>query len=168
MAKSGARTGFWAKQARVGALLVVGLVLLVYAVILVGRIFDVFAERYTVITLLPSVAGLRTGAPVTLVLVGVPTPDMKIPDIPLIDVFGRGGALKSSWYGDCLPTRDFPVLIDLYLSGRFPHWAPPARDSPPACAACCRPRCCSLPPGGWPGTNALGAHPTCATCAQRH
>ena len=39
----------------------------------------------------------------TVVLVGVPTPDMKIPDLPLIDVFGRGGALKSSWYGDCLP-----------------------------------------------------------------
>src|SRR6195952_691041 len=55
----------------------------------------------------------------TVVLVGVPTPDMKLPDIPLIDVFGRGGALKSSWYGDCLPSRDFPMLIDLYLQGRF-------------------------------------------------
>ena len=55
----------------------------------------------------------------TLVLVGVPTPDMKIPDIPLIDVFGRGGALKSSWYGDCLPSRDFPMLVDLYQQGRL-------------------------------------------------
>ena len=55
----------------------------------------------------------------TVVLVGVPTPDMKIPDIPLIDVFGRGGALKSSWYGDCLPTRDFPMLVDLYRQGRL-------------------------------------------------
>jgi S-(hydroxymethyl)mycothiol dehydrogenase len=55
----------------------------------------------------------------TVVLVGVPTPDMKIPDIPLIDVFGRGGALKSSWYGDCLPSRDFPMLVDLYLRGRL-------------------------------------------------
>jgi len=55
----------------------------------------------------------------TVVLVGVPTPDMRIPDIPLIDVFGRGGALKSSWYGDCLPSRDFPVLVDLYLQGRL-------------------------------------------------
>jgi S-(hydroxymethyl)mycothiol dehydrogenase len=55
----------------------------------------------------------------TLVLVGVPTPDMRIPDIPLIDVFGRGGALKSSWYGDCLPTRDFPMLVDLYQQGRL-------------------------------------------------
>jgi S-(hydroxymethyl)mycothiol dehydrogenase len=55
----------------------------------------------------------------TVVLVGVPTPDMKVPDLPLIDVFGRGGALKSSWYGDCLPTRDFPVLVDLYQQGRL-------------------------------------------------
>jgi S-(hydroxymethyl)mycothiol dehydrogenase len=55
----------------------------------------------------------------TLVLVGVPTPDMKVPDLPLIDVFGRGGALKSSWYGDCLPSRDFPMLVDLYLQGRL-------------------------------------------------
>jgi S-(hydroxymethyl)mycothiol dehydrogenase len=55
----------------------------------------------------------------TVVLVGVPTPEMKVPDIPLIDVFGRGGALKSSWYGDCLPSRDFPMLVDLYLQGRL-------------------------------------------------
>jgi S-(hydroxymethyl)mycothiol dehydrogenase len=55
----------------------------------------------------------------TVVLVGVPTPDMRIPDIPLIDVFGRGGALKSSWYGDCLPTRDFPMLVSLYRQGRL-------------------------------------------------
>jgi S-(hydroxymethyl)mycothiol dehydrogenase len=54
-----------------------------------------------------------------LVLVGVPTPDMKVPDLPLIDVFGRGGALKSSWYGDCLPSRDFPMLVDLYRQGRL-------------------------------------------------
>lgn len=66
MVKSGARSGFWQKQARVGALLVVGILLLIYAVYLVGKIFDVFAERYTVVTLLPSVAGLRSGAPVTL------------------------------------------------------------------------------------------------------
>ena len=54
----------------------------------------------------------------TVVLVGVPTPDMKI-ELPLIDIFGRGGSLKSSWYGDCLPSRDFPMLIDLYLQGRL-------------------------------------------------
>jgi S-(hydroxymethyl)mycothiol dehydrogenase len=55
----------------------------------------------------------------TVVLVGVPTPEMKVPDLPLIDVFGRGGALKSSWYGDCLPDRDFPMLVDLYQQGRL-------------------------------------------------
>ncbi|MEV4092724.1 S-(hydroxymethyl)mycothiol dehydrogenase [Streptosporangium saharense] len=54
----------------------------------------------------------------TVVLVGVPTPEMTV-ELPLLDVFGRGGALKSSWYGDCLPSRDFPLLIDLYLQGRL-------------------------------------------------
>jgi S-(hydroxymethyl)mycothiol dehydrogenase len=54
----------------------------------------------------------------TLVLVGVPAPGMMV-ELPLLDVFGRGGALKSSWYGDCLPSRDFPMLIDLYLQGRL-------------------------------------------------
>jgi S-(hydroxymethyl)mycothiol dehydrogenase len=53
-----------------------------------------------------------------LVQVGVPNPTMTI-DLPMIELFGRGGALKSSWYGDCLPTRDFPVLIDLYLRGKL-------------------------------------------------
>lgn len=54
----------------------------------------------------------------TVVLVGVPTPEMTL-ELPLLDVFGRGGSLKSSWYGDCLPGRDFPMLIDLYLQGRL-------------------------------------------------
>ncbi|MEE4591903.1 S-(hydroxymethyl)mycothiol dehydrogenase [Streptomyces sp. DSM 41524] len=54
----------------------------------------------------------------TVVLVGVPTPEMKL-ELPLLDVFGRGGSLKSSWYGDCLPDRDFPMLIDLYQQGRL-------------------------------------------------
>ncbi|MET9363780.1 S-(hydroxymethyl)mycothiol dehydrogenase [Streptomyces sp. NPDC006632] len=54
----------------------------------------------------------------TVVLVGVPTPDMTL-ELPLLDVFGRGGALKSSWYGDCLPSRDFPMLVDLHQQGRI-------------------------------------------------
>jgi S-(hydroxymethyl)mycothiol dehydrogenase len=54
----------------------------------------------------------------TLVQVGVPTPDMRI-ELPMIEFFGRGGRLKPSWYGDCLPSRDFPMLIELYLSGRL-------------------------------------------------
>jgi S-(hydroxymethyl)mycothiol dehydrogenase len=55
----------------------------------------------------------------TLVQVGVPSPDMRI-DLPMIEFFGRGGRLRPSWYGDCLPSRDFPVMIDLYLQGRLP------------------------------------------------
>lgn len=54
----------------------------------------------------------------TLVQVGVPEPEMTL-ELPLIDLFSRGGAVKSSWYGDCLPSRDFPILIDLYLRGRL-------------------------------------------------
>jgi len=54
----------------------------------------------------------------TVVQVGVPNPEMRI-DIPMIDFFGRGGALKPSWYGDCLPSRDFPLYTDLYLQGRL-------------------------------------------------
>jgi S-(hydroxymethyl)mycothiol dehydrogenase len=54
----------------------------------------------------------------TLVQVGVPTPDMRI-DLPMIEFFGRGGRLRPSWYGDCLPSRDFPLLVDLYLQGRL-------------------------------------------------
>jgi S-(hydroxymethyl)mycothiol dehydrogenase len=54
----------------------------------------------------------------TLVQVGVPDPSMTV-ELPMIELFGRGGALKSSWYGDCLPSRDFPMLVDLYLSGRL-------------------------------------------------
>jgi S-(hydroxymethyl)mycothiol dehydrogenase len=54
-----------------------------------------------------------------VVLVGVPTPDMRL-ELPLLEMFGRGGALKSSWYGDCLPSRDFPMLVDLHLDGRLP------------------------------------------------
>ena len=53
------------------------------------------------------------------VLVGVPSPEMTW-EVPMIDIFSRGGSLKSSWYGDCLPTRDFPILVDSYLAGRFP------------------------------------------------
>jgi S-(hydroxymethyl)mycothiol dehydrogenase len=54
----------------------------------------------------------------TVVLVGVPTPEMKL-ELPLLDVFGRGGALKSSWYGDCLPSRDFPMLVSHYRQGNL-------------------------------------------------
>ncbi|MEQ1786554.1 MAG: S-(hydroxymethyl)mycothiol dehydrogenase [Acidimicrobiales bacterium] len=55
----------------------------------------------------------------TVVQVGVPNPEMRI-ELPMIDFFGRGGRLKPSWYGDCLPSRDFPMLVDLHLQGRLP------------------------------------------------
>ena len=76
----------------------------------------------------------------TVVLVGVPTPEMKVPDLPLVDVFSRGGARKSSWYGDCLPSRDFPMLVDLYRQGgststrssprrsSWTRWRPPSSE----------------------------------------
>jgi len=55
----------------------------------------------------------------TVVLVGVPRPEMTL-ELPMLDLFGRGGALKSSWYGDCLPSRDFPTLATLFRQGRLP------------------------------------------------
>jgi S-(hydroxymethyl)mycothiol dehydrogenase len=55
----------------------------------------------------------------TLVQVGVPTPEMRI-ELPFSELFGRGGRIKPSWYGDCLPSRDFPKLVDLHLQGRLP------------------------------------------------
>ncbi len=54
----------------------------------------------------------------TVVLVGVPSPAAKV-ELPMLEIFGRGGAMKSSWYGDCLPSRDFPMLVDLYMQGRL-------------------------------------------------
>jgi len=55
----------------------------------------------------------------TAVLVGVPNPAMVL-ELPLIEVFGHGGAVKSSWYGDCLPERDFPLMVELWQQGRLP------------------------------------------------
>jgi S-(hydroxymethyl)mycothiol dehydrogenase len=55
----------------------------------------------------------------TVVMVGVPRPEMTL-ELPLLDFFGRGGSLKSSWYGDCLPSRDFPTLVALFRQGRLP------------------------------------------------
>jgi len=55
----------------------------------------------------------------TLVQVGVPSPEMRL-ELPFQELFGRGGRIKPSWYGDCLPSRDFPLLVDLHLQGRLP------------------------------------------------
>lgn len=54
----------------------------------------------------------------TLVQVGVPSPEMRL-ELPMLDFFSRGGSLRPSWYGDCLPSRDFPAFIHLYLQGRL-------------------------------------------------
>ncbi len=54
----------------------------------------------------------------TLVQVGVPTREMHI-GLPMIEFFGRGWRLKPSWYGDRLPSRDFPILNYLYVNGRL-------------------------------------------------
>jgi S-(hydroxymethyl)mycothiol dehydrogenase len=54
----------------------------------------------------------------TVVVVGVPDPAMTL-TLPMIDIFGRGGAIKPSWYGDALPTRDFPMLVDLHRAGKL-------------------------------------------------
>lgn len=54
----------------------------------------------------------------TCVMIGVHGPDAAI-TLPLQQLFGLGGALRVSWYGDCLPSRDFPLLCDLYLKGQL-------------------------------------------------
>ncbi|NHW87994.1 S-(hydroxymethyl)mycothiol dehydrogenase, partial [Escherichia coli] len=48
-----------------------------------------------------------------------PSSSMQL-DMPLLDLFLRGGSYKTSWYGDCLPARDMPMLVDLHLQGRLP------------------------------------------------
>jgi S-(hydroxymethyl)mycothiol dehydrogenase len=52
----------------------------------------------------------------TCTLIGVPDPTMNI-EVPMLQFFGLGGNLRVSWYGDCLPSRDFPLLSNWYLSG---------------------------------------------------
>ena len=54
-----------------------------------------------------------------VVLVGVPTTTMKL-ELPFLDVFSHGGVIKPSWYGDCLPERDFPMYVSLFQQGKFP------------------------------------------------
>jgi phospholipid/cholesterol/gamma-HCH transport system substrate-binding protein len=61
-----AHRGFDWRRLRVGALVIVGLSLFAYGLYRVGKIFDVFASRYTLVTMVNDVAGLREGAPVTL------------------------------------------------------------------------------------------------------
>ena len=54
----------------------------------------------------------------TCVLIGVPAPDAEL-RVPLPRFFDLGGALRVTWYGDCLPTRDFPLLAEWYRTGQL-------------------------------------------------
>lgn len=54
----------------------------------------------------------------TCVVIGVAGRDAMV-DLPFAQFFDLGGSLKVSWYGDCLPTRDFPLLADWYAQGRL-------------------------------------------------
>jgi phospholipid/cholesterol/gamma-HCH transport system substrate-binding protein len=60
------REGFRARQLRVAALAIGALAIFAWAVVRVGSLFDVFTPRYEVTTLVPTAAGLREGAPVTV------------------------------------------------------------------------------------------------------
>jgi phospholipid/cholesterol/gamma-HCH transport system substrate-binding protein len=55
-----------ASQVRVGVVIAVGLLVLAFGIYQVGRLFDVFASRYSLFTLVENSAGLSSGAPVTL------------------------------------------------------------------------------------------------------
>jgi S-(hydroxymethyl)mycothiol dehydrogenase len=54
----------------------------------------------------------------TCVIIGVADRKTSV-DIPYANLFDLGGAIKPSWYGDCLPTRDFPLLADWYKQGQL-------------------------------------------------
>jgi S-(hydroxymethyl)mycothiol dehydrogenase len=51
-------------------------------------------------------------------LIGVPGRDSTM-TLELPRFFDLGGSLRVSWYGDCLPSRDFPLLIDQYRLGEL-------------------------------------------------
>jgi len=54
----------------------------------------------------------------TCVLIGVPGPGPTL-TLDLQRFFDTGGHLCVSWYGDCLPTRDFPLLAEWYRQGQL-------------------------------------------------
>lgn len=54
----------------------------------------------------------------TCVLIGVPGPGPTL-ELPLQKFFDLGGSFRVSWYGDCLPTRDFPLLAEWYRQGQL-------------------------------------------------
>jgi S-(hydroxymethyl)mycothiol dehydrogenase len=54
----------------------------------------------------------------TCVFIGVPGPGPTL-QLELQRFFDLGGHFCVSWYGDCLPTRDFPLLADWYRQGQL-------------------------------------------------
>ena len=54
----------------------------------------------------------------TCVLIGVPGPGPRL-DIEMQQFFDLGGSLTVSWYGNCIPARDFPILADWYSQGKL-------------------------------------------------
>ena len=49
-------------------------------------------------------------------LIGVPGPGPVL-ELPMQQFFDLGGSLRVSWYGDCLPSRDFPMLTGWHRQG---------------------------------------------------
>jgi S-(hydroxymethyl)mycothiol dehydrogenase len=54
----------------------------------------------------------------TCVLIGVPGPGPRL-DMELQQFFDLGGSLTVSWYGNCIPARDFPMLAEWYRQGKL-------------------------------------------------
>jgi S-(hydroxymethyl)mycothiol dehydrogenase len=54
----------------------------------------------------------------TCVFIGVPGPGPTL-TLDLQRFFDLGGHFCVSWYGDCLPTRDFPMLAEWYRQGQL-------------------------------------------------
>ncbi len=54
----------------------------------------------------------------TCVLIGVPGPGPRL-DMDIQQLFDLGGSLTVSWYGNCVPARDFPILADWYKQGKL-------------------------------------------------
>jgi S-(hydroxymethyl)mycothiol dehydrogenase len=54
----------------------------------------------------------------TCVLIGVPGPGPRL-EMELQQLFDLGGSLTVSWYGNCIPARDFPILADWYKQGKL-------------------------------------------------
>ena len=75
--------------------------------------FEAVGRPETMLQVLDSrdLAGVAT-------LIGVPSADA-VMHLPLQKFFGMGGSMRVSWYGDCLPTRDFPLLASWYLQGEL-------------------------------------------------